>query len=38
MIHYDHTDVAVDLNGGSDSQLENFLEDNFNEGILYPLA
>ena len=35
MIHHDHTDVAVDLNGGSDSQLENFLEDNFNEGIMY---
>ena len=30
-----HLDVAVDHNGGSDSQLENFLEDNFNEGIMY---
>ena len=32
---YGHTDVAVDHNGGSDSQLEDFLEDNFNEGIMY---
>ena len=32
---YGHLDVAVDHNGGSDSQLENFLEDNFNEGIMY---
>jgi len=30
-----HSDVAVDHNGGSDSQLEDFLEDNFNEGIMY---
>jgi len=35
MAHYDHTDVSVDLNGGSDNQLEDFLEDNFNEGIMY---
>ena len=32
---YGHLDVAVDHNGGSDSQLEDFLEDNFNEGIMY---
>ena len=30
-----HLDVRVDHNGGSDSQLENFLEDNFNDGIMY---
>mgnify|MGYP006154562231 CR=1 FL=1 len=30
-----HLDVAVDHNGGSDSQLEDFLEDHFNEGIMY---
>ena len=28
-----HSDVAVDHNGGSDSQLEDFLEDNFNEDV-----
>ena len=30
-----HNDVRADLNGGSDSSLEDFLEDNFNDGIMY---
>ncbi|MDB4125857.1 C25 family cysteine peptidase [Candidatus Marinimicrobia bacterium] len=34
MIQYGFEDVAADLNGGG-SQLENFLNDNFNEGIMY---
>ena len=28
-----HNDVAADLNGGSDSQLEDYLEDQFNRYI-----
>tara|TARA_B100000674_G_scaffold469223_1_gene455838 strand:+ start:726 stop:4238 length:3513 start_codon:yes stop_codon:yes gene_type:complete len=30
-----HNDVDADLNGGSDSQLEDYLEDQFNRGIMY---
>ena len=30
-----HNDVNADLNGGSDSQLEDYLEDQFNRGIMY---